>query len=94
MHFCLTTYNQTPAQNDSIHQVAIDFGVDEEQLRVLMNTHIIEENLNEFGRYDNLQKTADTAKAKAYFETQEGNMLPPFKVCRMMDSFMRKFILG
>lgn len=85
---------QTQAQNDSIHQVAIDFGVDEEQLRVLMNTHITEENLNEFGRYDNLLKTADTAKAKAYFETQEGNMLPPFKVCRMMDSFMRKFILG
>ena len=52
---------RTHAQNESIHQVAIDFGLDEEQLRMLMNTHITEENLNEFGRYDNIIKTADAA---------------------------------
>lgn len=84
---------QTRAQNDSIRQVANDFGMNEEMLREIMNTHVTKDNLNEYNRFANLISTADNEKAKEFFEHQTRADLTPFKVKRMLDEYMRKYIL-
>ena len=84
---------QTKAQNDSIHQVASDFGINEELLREMMNAHVTKDTINEYNRFVNLIATADVIKAKTFFERQQGQTLPTFKVKRMLDDYIRKYIL-
>lgn len=68
-------------------------GIDEEKLRKLMASHVSEANINEFGRFESLKKTADPKKAKAYFERREGKPVAPFKVSIMLDKLLREFVL-
>lgn len=84
---------QTKAQNDSIHQLASDFGINEELLREMMNAHVTKDTINEYNRFVNLIATADVIKAKTFFERQQGQTLPTFKVKRMLDDYIRKYIL-
>lgn len=58
----------TRARNDQIHQIAVALGINEDMLRDMMSLKLNENNLNEFGRYDELKKTVDKAKARIYFE--------------------------
>ena len=51
-------------------------------------------NINEFGRYDDLKKTVDKSKAKAYFEKLEGRKIIPPKVNVKVDNLLRDFILS
>ena len=88
----ITEY-QYRAQNDRIHQCAAAFGLDEGKLREMTELHLTENNINEFGRFDELIKTVDKKKARAFFEGREGVKLIPPKVNMRTDSFLRKFIL-
>ena len=66
------------AKNEEIHQVAVDLGLDEEKLKRIMSLHLSEDNINEFGRFEDLKSTVDKSKAKAYFEKKEGiKLIPP-----------------
>ena len=82
------------AKNDQIHRVAVALGLDEEKLRRLMDAHVSESALNEYGRYDDLISTVDKAKARAYFESVEGIRLTPPKVLIKTDKLLRSFILN
>ena len=82
------------AKNDQIHRVAVALGLDEEKLRRLMDAHVSESTLNEYGRYDDLISTVNKAKARAYFESVEGVRLPPPKVLIKTDKLLRSFILN
>ena len=82
------------AKNDQIHRVAVALGLDEDKLRNLMDAHVNEQNINEFGRFDELIGTVDRAKAKTYFEEAEGVRLPPPKVTIRIDKLLRAFILN
>ena len=82
------------AKNDQIHRVAVALGLDEEKLRRLMDAHVSESTLNEYGRYDDLISTVDKAKARAYFESVEGIRLTPPKVLIKTDKLLRSFILN
>ncbi|WP_122755347.1 type I restriction endonuclease subunit R [Pseudomonas viridiflava] len=68
-------------------------GIDAGKLMALMNTRITEENLNEYGRFDELKATIDKQKAKVYFEALEGQGIPPFKVNIKAADFLRTFII-
>ena len=59
-----------------------------------MSLKLIESNLNEFGRYDELKQTIDKKKAKDYFEKIEGIRLIPPKVITKADILLRDFILS
>ena len=89
----ITEY-QTRAKNDQIHRFAQTFGLDEEKLRYMMSLGLTESNINEFGRLDELSRTIDKAKAKAFFEAKEGVKLIPPKVNMKMDQFLRLFIIS
>ena len=82
------------AKDDQIHRVAVALGVDEVKLRTIMSLHLNSTNINEFGRYDDLKKTVNKAKAKEYFEKIEGTKIIPPKVNVKVDNLLREFILG
>lgn len=84
----------TVAKDDQIHRISMALGVDEGILRNLMSLKLNEANLNEFGRYDELKKTVNKAKAKEYFEQIEGTKIMPPKVIVKVDNLLREFILG
>ena len=89
----ITEY-QCQQQEDNIHRFASLLGVYEEKLRELMNLHLTEANINEFGRLDDLKKTVDKEKAKQFFEKREQKKLPPLKVNMRIDKLLRTFILS
>lgn len=82
------------AKNDQTHKFAETFGLDEDKLRSMMELNLNELNINEFGRLDDLKKSVDKQKARAYFESVEGTKVLPYKVNIRVDSLLRKFILS
>ena len=89
----ITEY-KTNAKNDQIHRFATAVGVNEEKLRSLMDLHVTEATINEYGRYDALKSSVDIEVAKAYFEKKEGKSIPPFMVPIRLDELLRKFIFS
>lgn len=89
----ITEY-QCRGKDDQIHRFASALGLDEEKLRNLMGLNLNENNINEFGRLDELKKTLDKAKAKEYFEALENTKLITPKVNMKADQLIRKFILS
>lgn len=67
--------------------------VDKAKPIALMNTHVTEGNLNEFGHSDDLKATVDHQKAKIYFEGLEGKQLLLFRVNRRTAKLLQDFII-
>lgn len=88
----ITEY-QFKAKEDEIHAISTSFGLDESKLRQLISAHVNENNINEFARFDALLNTVDKAKAKQYFEQEEGKPIPPFKVNVKVAAFLKEFVL-
>lgn len=88
----ITEYQEN-AKNDQIRKFANAIGVDESKLRAFMNLHLSEENINEFGRFDELKESIDRNKAKEYFEKLESTIVPLRKVQIKIDSTLRRFVL-
>jgi type I restriction enzyme R subunit len=87
------TEYQSQAKNDEIRTLALNMGLDESKLRAIMNAGVSDANINEFGRFEALKATVDSAKAKAYFERREGSSLAPYVVNRKAYFLLRDFIL-
>lgn len=83
----------TKAKDDQIHRFAEVFGLSEELLRNIMELHVTEANINEFGRFDALKATFDRSKTKEYFEQIEGTKIIPPKIPMKLDKILRDFIL-
>ena len=81
------------AKDQQIQNVSIAVGVDENKLRNIMSLQLNETNINEFGRYEELKKTVDRTKAKAYFEKVEKTKISPPRVNIKVDNLLRDFIL-
>lgn len=82
------------AKDDQIYRFASMFGVDENNLRDMMQVSVSEDNINEFGKLDKLKATADTQKIKEYFEKEAGEPLSIFKAKSKFDNLLRRFILS
>jgi type I restriction enzyme, R subunit len=87
----ITEY-QVNAKNDQIHIFAYTFGLDEIKLRKFMKANVTPQDINAYGKFDELKNTADKTKAKRYFEQKEGVSIPPFKALIKLDAYLRKFI--
>ena len=87
----LTDY-QTQAKNKEIAAIVSYLGLDPTKLIALMNTHVTEANLNEYGRFDNLRETVDQQKAKTYFEDLAGKTLSKsqikIKTAKLLSDFL------
>jgi len=84
---------QYKAKNDQTHQMAEAFGLDEEQLRALMQAHVTKDTINQFGHFDQLKNSGDKEKAKAYLEKMTGKEMSIFEVNIKTDKLLREFIL-
>lgn len=84
---------QSSAKSDQIHKISEALGLDESKLRTMIESGITENNLNEFGRFDELKSTIDKAKAKEYIEKQEGGVLPQRKVNIKAQSLLKRFVI-
>lgn len=84
----------TAAKNDQISKISRALGIDAKQLRNIMNSDVSESNLNEFGRFDELIRSVDKAKATEYFESIEGKKIPLPKINIRVDKLLRNFILS
>lgn len=82
------------AKNDQIKRIALLLGLDEPQLRAMMNAGLNAGNINEFARLDELKNTVNKQLAKAYFEKLEGKPLPAFKVNIRVHNLLTQFILN
>lgn len=82
------------AKDEQINFLIRAFGLDGSKLRNLLNSGITKANLNQYGRFDELKDSVDKAKAKKFFEEQEGMVIPPFKVNVKTADLLKKFILS
>ncbi|CRL64110.1 type I restriction endonuclease subunit R [Proteus penneri] len=89
----INTYKDN-AENAQIGAVVNALGLNKALLMALMADSVNEKNLNNFGRFDALKATVNKAKAKAYFEKQDGVTLPPFKLNIRIDQFLKQFIFA
>ncbi|WP_075607555.1 type I restriction endonuclease subunit R, EcoR124 family [Alteromonas pelagimontana] len=81
------------AENSQINAVVNALGLDKSILISLLNDTVNEKSLNNFGRFDALKETVDKVKAKSFFESIEGNSIPPFKLNLRITKFLKAFIL-
>lgn len=89
----ITDY-QVKAKEDQISKCANTLGLNEEKLRYFLDKKITSNNINEFGKFDELMKSVDKNKAKDYFEKMLSRPIPKFKISLMVDKLLRKFILS
>ena len=59
-----------------------------------MQLTITESDINAFGRFDRLVDSVDRAKAKAYFEQEEGHTIPARRVPMKIAEILRRFVLS
>ena len=82
------------AENDQIRQISNVLGLDETKLRNIINLKVNENNINAFGRFDELLQSVDINKAKAYLESSLEQELTIFDVNIEVRELLRKFILS
>ncbi|MGY3724193.1 type I restriction enzyme, R subunit [Granulicatella balaenopterae] len=84
---------QVRSQNQDMRKVVDYLGVDEKLLSDMMNTDVIEETLNEYGRFDNLVESADKKKAKEFFDKIEEKNVPIFLINAKISNLLKEYIL-
>lgn len=86
------------AKKKEFETVVATLGVDPVKLTALMDAHVTEVNLNEYGRFDDLRGTIDAQRAKLYFERIEGKPLPMFRVnikaAKLLSAFLIRGVLS
>ena len=81
------------AENDQIRQLSIAFGLDENLLRKMMSLSITEQNINEYGRFDDLLRTVDRDRARVSLEKIYLKEIALWESNILVDKILRKFIL-
>lgn len=89
----INTYKDN-AENAQLNAVVNALGLDKGLLIALMADSVNDKNLNDFGRFDALKESVDKAKAKIYFEKQDGVTIPLFKLNIRIEQFLKQFIFA
>ncbi len=89
----INTYKDN-AENAQLNTVVNALGLDKELLIALMADSVNDNNLNDFGRFDALKESVDKAKARIYFEKQDGVTIPLFKLNIRIEQFLKQIILA
>lgn len=82
------------AESAQLNAVVNALGLEKGLLIALMADNVHDRNINDFGRFDALKETVDKAKAKAWFEKQDGETIPLFKLNIRIDQFLKQFIFS
>lgn len=76
-----------------IARLAEYVGIDGDMLRRILDAHVTEQTLNEYGRFDDLMDATDLTRAKDYYDSAKGKPVSKFIVRRSLDSLLRDYIL-
>ncbi len=87
----LTDY-QYNVFNDQVKQYSENLGIDEIKLRKIMELNVKENNINDYGRYDELISTLDIHKVKLYYDKKLSKDLSLRETKILVDQELRKFI--
>lgn len=79
------------SNTSEIHTFSEAFGLDEAQLRTIVESGATEENLNEYGRFNKLLETVDKEKAGTIID--ENGELPQFRRNPLIHKAIREFVL-
>ena len=88
----ITAY-MTTVKEQRISHLAEVFGLNHELLSTMMSMRVTEQNIDEFGRFTNLQNTINIEKAQAYFRDSKGENMTIFEAHVKAGELLRKFIL-
>ena len=83
----------TTVKEQRISHLAEVFGLNHELLSTMMSMRVTEQNIDEFGRFTNLQNTINIEKAQAYFQDSKGENMTIFEAHVKAGDLLRKFIL-
>ena len=81
------------AKDEQVDKLVDALGVDRVLLTEMMGLDLSEQNINEFGRFDDLKDSLDKERAKAFFERREESSLPMFRVNILASELLKRFIL-
>lgn len=81
------------ARQKQVRKLSKYFGYEEEHIISMLDSHVSEANLNDFGRFDALKDTVDTRKARSYFAAVDGKPIPTFRARNRSDALLKEFLL-
>jgi type I restriction enzyme R subunit len=87
------TQYQATAKNDQISKFSNALGLDGAAIRDMVELHLNEGNLNEYGRFDALKEAVDKEVAKRYFEETSGAAISQREVNIKVTNLLREFVL-
>lgn len=84
-------------QKNELHKQIMNLceatGINISQLTNIMDSDVNEQNLNEYGRFDELKGTLDQQKTRAFLQKITGKAVLPMLVMPKADKILRSFIL-
>ena len=89
----ITEY-QNKSKHEQVERIVHYLGCSEELLIDLMESHVTEKNINDYGRFDRLKNTVVKDEAKAYFSAVEGKDIPMFRINSRAEKMLKDFILS
>lgn len=89
----LTQYAKNE-KDEQINRLVEVTGCPKELIRKIMDAHPTKNNLNEYGRFDELKSTVVREKAQEYFTKKEGHSMPPFEVINSANELLTDFVLS
>ena len=89
----ITKYEAT-AEADQINKISKSFGLDEAKLRFMMKLAITENNLNEYGRFDDLMKTVDEEKTRNSLSDIYNKDMELWESNIEVEKILREFIIN
>ena len=87
------TQYELNAENDQIKKLSVAFGIDESKLRNIMKLSITAQNLNEYGRFDELLKTINIEQARESLQKIYNKEIAIWEANIKVADILRKFIL-
>ncbi|MBP2134517.1 type I restriction enzyme R subunit [Methanomicrobium sp. W14] len=84
---------QAYEKNDQISRISSIFGLNTSLLIEIMTAKVNEANIDEYGRFTELEHSVDKEKARNYFRALEGSNIPDFKINVKIHNLLQDFIL-
>jgi len=84
---------QFKAKKAEVNKIVKIFGLDKSKLEKIMETNVTKENIDDYGRLNDLNSTIDKNKAKEYFEHSAGKQLTPKDIRIKAETLLKNFII-
>ncbi|MDO5037333.1 MAG: HsdR family type I site-specific deoxyribonuclease [Tissierellia bacterium] len=81
-------------ENNKIKRVVNSLGCSEELLRDLFNKEVTENNISDYGTFDELKESCDPKKSGKFFEDSYGDSYSNKRLPMYIDGYLRHFLLN